>query len=269
MLVTDLQSVLERLAPASLAQPGDNSGLLVGDEKAAVRSILVALELNDTVLDEALAAGCDTVLTHHPFLFTPFRSLVESRSRERLLRRLVAEHMTLIACHTNLDAAPGGLAQIAGEALGLRDMVPLEFAGAGWYKVVGFVPADSADLVAAAVFAAGAGGIGGYKDCAFAAEGTGWFTPMPGSQPAVGEVSRPERAPEVRWETVVPRGRLTGALRAYVGAHPYEEPAFDVYPVEDVLPRVGLGRVGTLPAPLAVGARAELVAAPVETEGGW
>ena len=267
MLVGDLQSVLERLAPALLAQPGDNSGLLVGEERAAVRRILVALELTEAVFDEALAAGCDTVLTHHPLLFTPFRSLLESRPRERLLRRLVAQHMTLIACHTNLDAAPGGLAEIAGEALGLRDMVPLEFADAGWYKLVGFVPAEAVDSVAAAVFASGAGGIEEYKDCAFAADGTGWFTPLPGSHPVVGQISRPERTPEVRWETVVPRGRLAAAVRAFVSAHPYEEPAFDVYPVEDVVPRAGLGRVGTLPKPLSVRALAEHVATACEVAG--
>ncbi len=169
MLVADLRNVIEKLAPAMLAQPGDNSGLLVGDERASVCRILVALELTGPVLDEALAGGYDTVLTHHPLLFAPVRSLVESHSRERLLRRLVEEHMTLFACHTNLDSAPGGLADIAGDALGLQGMVPLEPAAAGWYKLVGFVPADAVEAVAAAVFATGAGGIGNYKDCAFAA----------------------------------------------------------------------------------------------------
>ena len=187
MLVGDLLCVLERLAPAHLAQPGDNSGLLVGDKWATVRRVLAALELTEGVLSEAIAGEYDTVLTHHPLLYTPVRSLVESRPKERLLRSLVAKQMTLIACHTNLDAAPGGLAEIAGEALGLRDMVPLEPSSAGWYKLVGFIPSEAVDAVAAAVFAAGAGGIGNYAECAFAANGTGWFTPGTGSHPAVGD----------------------------------------------------------------------------------
>ena len=214
-----------------------------------VRRILVALELTEPVLEEALASGCDTVLTHHPLLFSGLRTLVESRPRERMVRRLIAEHVNLIACHTNLDSAPGGIAEITGAALGLQDMQPLEFAQAGWYKLVGFVPESAVEEVAAAVFAAGGGGIGSYKDCAFATDGSGWFTPLPGSDPTVGEISRPERTPEVRWETVIPKGKAGEAVRAFVENHPYEEPAFDIYPVEDVLPRVGLGRVGRLSRP--------------------
>ena len=252
VLVVELQRLLEGLAPPALAQPGDNSGLLVGDEQAPVRRILVALEATAPVLDEAMAGGYDTILTHHPLLFSPLRSLVDSRPRERLVRRLVSEQVTCIACHTNLDAAAGGLAEIAGEALGLCDMIPLEPAPAGWYKLVGFVPTGSLEAVAAAVLAAGAGSIGNYRQCAFAAEGMGWFTAGPGSHPVVGLVAQPERTPEARWEAVVSRARLAETIRAFVAAHPYDEPAFDVYPIENVLPRVGFGRVGTLSEPLAV-----------------
>ena len=252
MLVSELLTFLEEKAPLVLAQPGDNCGLLVGDRAAVVRRVLAALELTAEVLEEALSGGCDTVLTHHPLLFSPVRSLVESHGRESLLRHVVREHMTVIAFHTNLDSAPGGLADIAAKALGLDGTAPLEFASAGWYKLVGFVPVDAADAVAAAVFAAGGGGIGRYKDCAFAAEGVGWFTPQPGSNPTVGKLARAERTSEVRWETVVPRAMLGAAVRAFIGSHPYEEPAFDVYPVEDVVASAGLGRVGRLPSPWTV-----------------
>ncbi|MCE5252732.1 MAG: Nif3-like dinuclear metal center hexameric protein [Actinomycetia bacterium] len=260
MQVADLLGIIERLAPLELAQPGDNCGLLVGNRQASVARLLISLELTDAVLEEALADGCDAILTHHPLLFTPVRTLAESCPRERLVRRLIREGLTLIACHTNLDAARGGLAEIAGEGLGLQGMTPLEMAPAHWYKLAGFIPPEAVDTVAAAVFAAGAGNIGDYRECAFAAEGTGWFTPLPGSHPAVGRVSRPERAPEVRWETVVPRGRLVDAIRAFVGAHPYEEPAFDVFPVDDVAPRAGLGRVGGLERPTSVRGLAERTA---------
>lgn len=267
MLVDELLRVLERLAPAQLARPGDNCGLLVGDDKASACRIMVALELTDSVLREAVAGGYDTILTHHPLLYAPVRSLRESQPRERLLRGLVRADLNLIACHTNLDAAQGGLADIAGRALGLADMLPLEPAPAGWYKLVGFIPREVVEAVAAAVFAAGAGVIGDYGDCAYAGEGKGWFTPGPGADPAVGVLARPERTPEVRWETVVPRGRLGAAIRAFAAAHPYEEPAFDVYPLEDMLPRVGLGRVGTLPEAASVADLAKTVARVFEVNG--
>jgi dinuclear metal center YbgI/SA1388 family protein len=260
MRVGDLLGVLEGVAPSRLAQPWDNVGLLVGDEKSPVQRVLAALELTDTVLAEAAAGGCEVVLTHHPLLFSPLRSLVDSHPKERLVRSLVVGGMSLIACHTNLDAASGGLAEIAAEALGLCDAVPLEPATAGWSKLIGFVPAEAVDRVAAAVFAAGAGGIGEYSECAFAVDGTGWFTPGPGSRPSVGQVARAERTPEVRWETVVPKGRLAAVVRAFVKAHPYEEPAFDIYPVEDVLSGVGVGRAGLLSEPTSVRSLAERAA---------
>ncbi len=260
MLVADLEAVLERLVPKTLAEAGDNCGLLVGSGQAVVRRLLVALELTEPVLDEAVSGGYDTILTHHPLLFSPLRSLVDEHPRERLVRRLIAGKINLFACHTNLDAAPGGLADIVGDALGLRDTTPLEHAPARWYKLVGFVPPESVEEVAAAVFAAGAGTIGEYQECAFASEGRGWFTPGPAAHPAIGEPAVRQRISEIRWEAVVPQARLGGVIAAYVSAHPYEEPAFDVYPVQDVLPSGGLGRVGGLPESTTVSALAARVA---------
>ena len=260
MLIADLEAVLERLVPKALAEGGDNCGLLVGSEQAVVRRLLVALELTEPVLDEAVSGGYDTILTHHPLLFLPLRSLIDEHPRERLVRRLIAGKISLFACHTNLDAAPGGLADILGDALGLREMTPIQYAPAEWYKLVGFVPPESVEQVAAAVFAAGAGTIGEYQECAFASEGRGWFTPGPAAHPAIGEPAVRQRISEIRWEAVVPQARLGGVIAAYVSAHPYEEPAFDVYPVQDVLPSAGLGRVGGLPESTTVSALAARVA---------
>jgi dinuclear metal center YbgI/SA1388 family protein len=270
MLVADLEAVLERLAPRALAEPGDNCGLLVGDPRATIRNVLVALELTEPVFAEAVAGGYDTVLTHHPFLFAPLVSAIESRPRERMVRGLIRRDMNLIACHTNLDSAQGGLAAIAANAIGLEDAIPIRRSLAGWCKLVGFIPPAALETVAAAVFHAGAGAIGEYRDCAFSTEGTGWFTPGSGAHPTIGETSVPERAPEVRWETVVPRGRVAAAVAAYLSAHPYEEPAFDLYPMEDVLTRTGLGRQGMLASPTTVAELAKRTASLFELgTSGW
>jgi len=96
-------------------------------------------------------------------------------------------------------------------------------------KLVVFVPPDALDRVRDAIFAAGAGRIGDYERCSWYAPGTGTFLPLAGADPAVGEVGEEERVPELRLETVFPAARrddVVGALRA---AHPYEEPAFDIY----------------------------------------
>ena len=253
MLVQDLEQLLEELAPAVLSEPWDHIGLLVGDGSARVDRILLSLELTEPVLAEALTGGFQAVVTHHPLLFAPLARVTERSARERMVRGLVKNDVALLACHTNLDSASGGLAEILADALGLQEIEPVVMSPAGWSKFVGFIPRDAVGRVSAAVFAAGAGTIGEYADCAFAAEGKGWFTASEQAHPAVGSVAQAERVPEVRWETVVPRGRVGAAVRAYLRSHPYEEPAFDVYPLDDVLGRVGLGRAGVLPAGRSLG----------------
>lgn len=252
MRVSDLLDILDELAPFSLAESWDNCGLLVGDKGACVGRLLVTLELSRAVLDEAAAGGFDTVLTHHPAIFSPVSRLVESEGRGALIRAAVRAGMNVISCHTNLDAARGGLADCVAEVLGLGDTTPLQMCDPGWCKFVGFIPPESLAAVSEAVFSAGAGVIGTYSGCAFAVDGTGWFQPGDGSCPTSGRVGERERVHEIRWETVVPRHRLDAVIGAYVSAHPYEEPAFDVHVVEDRLPRVGLGRVGRLATPLSV-----------------
>lgn len=259
-MVADLVRIIEGLAPAGLAEEWDNSGLQVGDPQAQVCTVLATLDLNEIVLDEAMTSGCDTILTHHPLLFAPVSTLIEGKPKERLLRTLVREGISVLSCHTNLDAATGGIAGIAADALGLEAQVPLRTAKAGWLKLVGFIPPDALQRVSEAVFAAGAGGVGRYSECGFSIDGTGWFTPGEGADPAVGQVGRAERTAETRWETVLPKEKAGSVIRAFVEAHPYEEPAFDLYPMENVLPSVGLGRVGELAGATTVEHLAERVA---------
>lgn len=252
MRISDLLRVLDELAPFSLAESWDNCGLLIGDESARTDRILVALELTEPVVEEAVTGGFQTIITHHPVFFAPVRRLVESDTKQKLVRSTVRAGLNVVACHTNLDSARGGLADVVAEALSLRNAIPLSMAHANWYKFVGFVPPDSVAAVADAVFAAGAGTIGDYDECAYATEGAGWFTPGVRANPTVGRKGQAERAVETRWETVVPRSLLEAVLRAFAAAHPYEEPAFDVYPLEDRMARVGLGRVGDLTSPCSV-----------------
>ena len=100
-------------------------------------------------------------------------------------------------------------------------------------KLVVFVPAESLDLVRDALFAAGAGRIGDYERCSWYTAGTGTFHGGEGSDPTIGERGREERVPELRLETVYPTEREEAVVRALREAHPYEEPAYDVYALID------------------------------------
>ena len=102
------------------------------------------------------------------------------------------------------------------------------------FKLVWFVPVAATDATRDAVFAAGAGHIGGYDRCSFVSEGTGTFRGGEGTSPAVGAVGVEERVAECRVETVVPARRVAAVVEALVAAHPYEEVAYDVYALAEV-----------------------------------
>jgi hypothetical protein len=101
----------------------------------------------------------------------------------------------------------------------------------GKHKLVWFVPEDALDATREAVFGAGGGRIGEYERCSWYAPGTGTFFGGEATNPALGEREREERVPELRVETVVPGDRLADVVAALKRAHPYEEPAYDVYPL--------------------------------------
>jgi hypothetical protein len=96
-------------------------------------------------------------------------------------------------------------------------------------KLVVFVPEDALDAVRDALFTAGAGRIGDYERCSWYTEGTGTFRALPGASPTIGDVGEEERVPELRLETVFPAERHDEVVSALRTAHPYEEPAFDIY----------------------------------------
>ena len=259
-LVEDLEGVLEGLAPRAFAEPWDNVGRLVGRRSASVERVLVALDLTEDVLVEATTGGFNAVVTHHPLIFTPLLRVTDHDRVGLLVTQLINADIALIAAHTNLDSAPGGLNDLAAEELGLMHPTPLTHARTGWKKLVGFVPAEAMERVSRAVFAAGAGLIGAYEGCAYESKGEGTFLPGATAHPQRGTVGQAERVDEVRWETVVPASRVTAAVRAFIAEHPYEEPAFDIYPVDDVSPRAGLGRVGSPRVRLPLVSQAEAVA---------
>jgi hypothetical protein len=101
------------------------------------------------------------------------------------------------------------------------------------HKLVWFVPADALEATRDAVFEAGGGRIGGYERCSWYTAGTGTFLGGEETDPAIGDQGREEHVPELRVETVVPDEALAEALAALRAAHPYEEPAIDVYPLLD------------------------------------
>ncbi|HSL94591.1 MAG TPA: Nif3-like dinuclear metal center hexameric protein [Thermoleophilia bacterium] len=261
MRVREIVERIDRLAPFELAESWDHVGLQVGGPDDEVEGVLVALEADEATLDEAARLDCGLILAHHPLIFEPLARLTDEEPSARVALRAARERRAVVVAHTNLDKARGGLADLMAEALGLRGAQPLEPSAVDWLKLIGFVPPDDADLVRKALFSVGAGVIGEYEHCSWGVEGQGTFFAGEGASPVLGERGRDESVTEVRLEVVFPRRLRRRVVAAYVAAHPYEEPAFDIVPVENVLPGLGLGRLGVLPEPVSLAGLAADVAA--------
>lgn len=257
---------LNQLAPPELAESWDNVGLLIGDTSQQVHTIVVALDASPEVLEQAERHQAELVVVHHPLIFSGVKRLVEDRGIAGQLRRLIRGGRSLIAMHTNLDAAPDGLNTYLGRLLGLRELCPLvPSAARPLLKLVVYVPETHAEAVRAAICAAGAGHIGRYRECTFSASGTGTFLPEEGTQPFIGVAGQLEQVREVRLETVVPRALLETVLAAMRKHHPYEEIAFDLFSLENNWPQAGLGRIGVLDSAMRASEFIERVAQVLHT----
>lgn len=243
----DLLGVIEEMAPAALAESYDNPGLQIGDRMRPVKRILTALEVTDAVIGEAKRRRAGTIVAHHPLFFLPIKRLDESDLVGHLARRLVREEIALVAAHTNLDKSPEGTGPALARRLGLKSWETLLPEAVGsQFKYVVFVPVGHERKVIDAIAKAGGGVIGDYDHCTFRTPGTGTFRGNEKTNPTIGKAGRFEQAEEFRLEAAVPKPRLAAVIEAVRAAHPYEEVAFDVYPLE------------TPPGPWGLGVRATL-----------
>ena len=250
--VQQVADYLEELAPLSLALPGDPVGLQLGDPGAGIEKVLVALELDQVLLEEAIAKGAGLVVTHHPLLFEPLQRVDESEPLGVLVAEAIRRRLAVYSAHTNLDTAPRGVNYILAERIGLAEegRQVLKITGREQLlKLVLFVPAGYEEKLLQALAAAGAGQSNRYSHSSFQVSGTGTFEPLPGSNPFIGRPGRLEEVSEIRMETILPASRRPAVIRALLEAHPYEEPAYDLYPLAlEGEPR-GLGLLGSLKRP--------------------
>ncbi|HXE95158.1 MAG TPA: Nif3-like dinuclear metal center hexameric protein [Dongiaceae bacterium] len=252
----DIVGIINKIAPATLAEAWDNPGLQVGDPCADVTRVMVALDPAPDVIDSALAASCQLLVTHHPLIFRPIKSISAATPHGAIIQKAIRGGLSIVSLHTNYDIAGGGLNDLLAEKIGLSSSVPLKITSTGELaKLVVFVPVDRLEQLRSALFPFTALQ-GNYRDCSFAADGIGTFTPLDGAEPFTGTVGELAKVPEERLELLMERAQLPRAVKALLAAHPYEEPAFDVYPLLNEGEKMGLGRVGRLPEPLTLGAYA-------------
>nr|WP_027500022.1 Nif3-like dinuclear metal center hexameric protein [Rhodococcus sp. UNC363MFTsu5.1] len=248
--LAEVIDALELAYPPALAESWDSVGLVCGDPADEVSRVLIAVDATESVVEEALTWGAQLLLVHHPLLLRGVDTVGAHTPKGALVHRLIRSGCALYTAHTNADSADPGVSDALALALGLTVTGPLDPAPSEPLdKWVVMVPTTDTDAVRGALFAAGAGEVGDYRDCSWTVTGTGQFLPGAAATPALGEVGRLERVAEDRVEVVARRSlrrRVLGALR---DAHPYEEPAFDVLELADTGSPRGIGRIGELAAP--------------------
>jgi dinuclear metal center YbgI/SA1388 family protein len=254
--VRDIAEALERIAPTPLSEDWDNPGLQVGNPASEANRVLVALTPVDEVFEEAEETGADFLLFHHPLIFDPLKS-VDTGS---LVARAIRNDLAVYAAHTSYDAAPEGVSAALARALGLRGPFTVVSPRGSLRKLVIFTPEENVDAIADALASAEAGVIGEYTHCTFRTPGRGTFLGGEATDPYLGEKGRLEKVEEIRLETVVPAHAADRAAAAATAAHPYEEVALDLYPIEGHPEGCGYGRVGLLPEPMTPEALSEHVA---------
>jgi dinuclear metal center YbgI/SA1388 family protein len=251
--VSDIVGILNVLAPFALAEEWDNAGLQVGDPAAPAGKIMVALDADLNAIEAAIAAGCRLLLTHHPMIFRPLKKISTADPLGRLLNLAIKNDLAIISLHTNFDITEGGVNDLLAERLGVTLSRPLKItASEELVKLCVFVPRGHEEKVMEALFAY-SGFFGNYSDCSFRTDGIGTFKPLAGAEPFMGEIGKREYAGEARIEVLLRKGDLNAAVKSLMAAHPYEEPAFDLYPLLNRGKASGLGRIGELTEALPLG----------------
>ena len=238
------------MAPPVLAAEGDPIGLQVGEPTARVRKILVCLSLTENIALKAAARKIDLIIAHHPLIFEPLNKIDFTTPTGLILKILIQKKISFFNAHTNLDATCWGVADELARAMGLNSqktavLEPLY--REKLLKLVVFVPKDYTEEIIRALSSAGAGWLGNYDSCTFSTPGVGTFRPLKGTRPFIGKIGRLSHVNEDRVETIVSEFNLNEVLGAMWRVHPYEEVAYDLYPLASFGRIFGQGRIGTLP----------------------
>lgn len=249
-----LVQYMEQLAPKHIAMEGDKIGLQLGSLQKDIQGVLVALDVNEDVIDEAIKLGTNLIVAHHAIIYRPLANLQSDTPMGKVYEKLIKNDIAVYIAHTNLDVADGGMNDWMAEALGIDSGASLEDVHMdSLYKLVVFVPKDHHERVLEAMLGAGAGHIGNYSHCSFNLEGIGTFKPGEGTDPFIGTQGKLEKVEEIRIETVVPHSLRSKVIQAMLKQHPYEEVAYDLYPMDLKGRTFGLGRVGKLKDPVTLG----------------
>lgn len=267
MKLKELCSYLDSAIPLSFQEDYDNSGLQAGDPEKEINSAMVAVDITGQVIDEALKEGCDVIISHHPVIFYGLKRLAGITPAEKILVKAIRNELAIYSAHTNLDVVVNGVSRKMAHKLGLVDVKVLKPLKNKLLKLVTYVPESHLEQVREALFSSGAGVIGNYDSCSFGVTGTGTFRGGEHTNPFSGEKGIVNFEKEVRFETILYNYLKNRVVDALLQAHPYEEVAYDIYPLQNDNIKEGMGCTGILPAEMEEKEFLQLVAKVFSSEG--
>lgn len=243
----EIIALFEKWSPKRYALEGDPVGVHIGQLNRPVKRVLTTLDVNEDVIDEAIEKGASLIIAHHPPIFRSLKNIATDTPQGRVIEKCIKNDITVYAAHTNLDVATGGVNDMLADRLGLFDTkVVTPTYSESLYKITVFSPVTHSDEMRLALKNAGAGSIGEYEGCSFTSSGIGRFTPIEGATPFIGEVGNEEEVNEEKIEVIIPQSLKNKVLKTMLATHPYEEPAYDIFELNQRTPELGLGRVGKL-----------------------
>jgi dinuclear metal center YbgI/SA1388 family protein len=250
MKIREIASCLEKFAPLALQETYDNSGLLIGDPESEVSAALICVDITMDILEEAIRVKADLIVSHHPLIFSGLKSLTGKTETERIVIRALKNNIAVYAIHTNLDNLDRGVNALLCEKLGIEETAILRPRHGNLNKLVTFCPDDHAVELREALFSAGAGHIGNYDSCSYNLEGFGTFRAGEDTDPFVGKQGELHTEKETRIEVIFPEYISRQLIAAMKSAHPYEEVAYDIYPLNNPNPLTGAGMIGKYKKPV-------------------
>ncbi len=250
MIVKDVTTILEELAPLHYAEDFDNVGLLVGDANATVTGILVTLDTLENVIDEAIAKKYNLVVSFHPIIFGGLKKLTGATYVERVVLKAIRNNIAIYSMHTALDNARDGVNAKICEILGVNQTEVLIPKKQLIRKLTTYVPVAEAEKLKKHLFSAGAGTIGDYSECSFTVEGEGSYKAGPKATPTKGNLGETHYESEAQINCTYPKAKESAILKALFTQHPYEEVAYEISSLENSNQHLGMGRVGNLTQPM-------------------
>ena len=250
MEIKEITNYLESIAPLHFQEDYDNSGLLLGNSSMFIKGILITLDCNEAIIQEAIDLECNLIIAHHPIIFSGIKKINSDNYVDKTIIKAIKNDIAIYTMHTNLDNLVNGVNAEIAKRLGVDNCRVLSPKQDVFRKLVVYCPIPDAKKLKNTLFKAGAGNLGNYDECSFSVLGDGTFRPKNGSEPYLGNIGERHLEKEMKIEVIFPKNKERDIVSAMINEHPYEQVAYQIYILDNVYDNVGSGLIGKLKHPV-------------------